>query len=247
MKGKDASRKKVGKAAPTTSRVPSGIPGLDEMMEGGFVKNSTVTLRGRSGVGKTLFCLQYLYKGAMDHGEPGAFISFSESESEIYHHGKVFNWDLEGLTNEGKFKILRYEPHEVVKIIKEGGGFIGDIIESMGAKRLVLDSLTAYGMFFEHKYQANESILSLFDLLRKWNTTVLVTDEASVSPKADITNRVGFLTDGIIHLYYMRSSATRRTRELEIIKMRDTDHSDAVRLFGIEKNGLRVYKEVGTL
>lgn len=225
-------------------RVATGIPGLDEMMEGGLVRNSTVVVRGSTGAAKTLFCLQYLYNGAMKYNEPGIFLSFAESEEEIVQHGTRFGWGLEPLSHDKKFKILRYQPHEIVKIVGEGGGFIRDIIEAMGARRLVVDSLTAYEMLFEHKYKANESILALFDLLRKWNTTVMVTSETPVTPNRESKNRVGFLTDGIIQLYNLRSNS-HRARAIEILKMRDTCHSDKIKLFGIEKDGLRIYEGVG--
>jgi circadian clock protein KaiC len=222
-------------------RVPSGIPGLDGMIGGGFVKNSTNLVRGGTGSGKTLMCLQYLYHGAIQYDEPGIYLSFAESDAMVYQHGKLFSWDLEGLAARNRFAVIRYQPHEIVKIIDEGGGVIRDTVESMGAKRLVIDSLTAYEMIFENTYRANESVLSLLEILRKWNTTSLVTSESSISPLKDGRGRLGFLTDGILHLYYTRRGL-HRERALEIIKMRDTVHSDEVRLFQLDRKGLQVQK-----
>ncbi|MEW6748098.1 MAG: ATPase domain-containing protein [Candidatus Micrarchaeota archaeon] len=228
------------KTAYDEERLKSGIPGLDEMIEGGFVKDSTVVLHGRSGAGKTLFCLQYLYTGATEYDEPGVYMSFSEPESAIHRHARRFGWDMRGLIKKKRLAILRYQPHEIVKIVEEGGSIIGDTIQAMGAKRLVIDSLTAYEMLFEHSYKANESVLALFELLRRWQTTVLVTSETSVSPHLDTESRLGFLTDGIINLYYLRTNS-HRSRAIEIVKMRDTVHTDKIKIFGIKKSGLRVY------
>lgn len=222
-------------------RVPSGIPGLDGMIGGGFVKNSTNLVRGGTGSGKTLMCLQYLYHGAIQYDEPGIYLSFAESDSMVYQHGKLFNWDLEGLAARNRFAVIRYQPHEIVKIIDEGGGVIRDTVESMGARRLVIDSLTAYEMIFENTYRANESVLSLLEILRKWNTTSLVTSESSISPKKDGRGRLGFLTDGILHLYFTRRGL-HRERAIEVIKMRDTVHSDEVRLFQLDRKGISVQK-----
>src|SRR5271157_5003760 len=141
------------------ARIPSGIPGLDKKIEGGFVKNSTIMVRGDTGTAKTLFCIQYLYHGAQNFDEPSVYISFSESRDALHQHGKKFGWDLQSLTKKNKFAIIRYDPHEVVKIMEEGGGMIRDTLESIGAKRLVIDSLSAYEMFFDSKYKANQSIL----------------------------------------------------------------------------------------
>jgi circadian clock protein KaiC len=224
-------------------RIPTGIPGLDRMLEGGYVMNSSILIRGDTGTAKTLFCLQYLYHGAKDCGEAGAYISFSEPRDAAYNHGRKFGWDLEALAKKNKFVIIGYEPHEVVKIMEDGGGVVRDTIESVGAKRLVIDSLTAYEMFFENKYKANQSILGLFELLKKWNVTTLVTSEFPVSPSRESYDRLGFLTEGIINLYHLRRDGD-RIRALEIVKMRDTRHKEGINRFTIGKNCLRVTGEL---
>lgn len=220
-------------------RVASGIPGLDEMIKGGFPRNSSVIVRGGTGTGKTILCLQYLYNGAAEHGESGVFISFAESRKAIHDHGRGFGWDLERLEKRNELAIIRYEPHEVMKVMEEGGGSIRDTIESIGTKRLVIDSISAYEMLFEQRYKANESVLNLFELLRGWNATSLVTAETPLKPSVESKERTGFLSDGILNLYYLRRG-DRRVRALEVIKMRDTVHTDQVRMFTIGKNGVIV-------
>jgi circadian clock protein KaiC len=237
---------KDAKASDKIERVPTGVPGLDRMTQGGFVKNSSVMLRGTSGTCKTLLCLQYLYKGITEYDDPGIFISFAESKAAIYQHGKIFGWDFEALEKKNKFMVIRYEPHEVVRIMDEGGGSIRDEIEALGAKRLAIDSLTAYSMLFENHYKANESVLNLFELLKKWNTTTLVTSEFPVSLTRETDERLGFLTDGIINLYYIRKGF-KRFRMLEIIKMRDTAHNDNLNLLNIDNGGIKVSDGVGKL
>lgn len=211
------------------------------MMSGGFVRQSTALIRGGTGSGKTLLCLQYLHAGATKYDEPGVYISFAESEKVIYQHSKLFNWNMEELAAKNKFAVIRYQPHEIVKIIDEGGGLIRDSIESMGAKRLVMDSLTAYEMMFDNKYRANQSILALLEILRKWDTTSLVTSETPIRPLLVGKERLGFLTDSILHLYHVRTGP-HRSRAVEVIKMRDTNHSDEVRIFNLGQNGIEITK-----
>jgi circadian clock protein KaiC len=218
-------------------RVPSGIKGLDQMIDGGFPKNSSIMVRGGTGTGKTILCLQYLFNGAQEQDDAGVFISFAESRRAIHDHGKRFGWDLEKLEKRNKLVIIRYEPHEVMKVMEEGGGSIRDTIEAIGTKRLVIDSISAYEMLFEQRYKANESVLSLFELLRGWNATTLVTAETPITPSGQGKERVGFLSDGIINLYYLRHGS-KRIRALEVIKMRDTAHTDEVKKFTIGKNGV---------
>ncbi|MDO8554893.1 MAG: ATPase domain-containing protein [Candidatus Micrarchaeota archaeon] len=223
----------------TVERIPSGIPGFDKIIDGGIQKNSVLMVRGGTGTGKTLFGLQYLYHGAKENDDPGIFISFAESKEAIYQHGILFDWDFNALEKKNKFVFIKYAPHEVVKIIEEGGGTIRDTVEAIGAKRMVIDSLTAYALLFESEYRSNESVLNLFEMLRKWNCTTMVTSEKSVNPNDGDTERLGFFTDGIINFYYLRND-TSRVRALEIIKMRDTKHSTSISPFEITKNGLVV-------
>jgi KaiC/GvpD/RAD55 family RecA-like ATPase len=221
-------------------RVPSGISGLDKLIQGGFERNNSILLKGASGVGKTIFALQYLYEGAVEYGEPGLYISFGEFRDAIIQRGAIFGWDFEDLEKKEKFIFARYEPHEIKGIVSSGGGSLRDMIESHGIKRLVIDSLTAYMMLFENEYEANRSVLELFEMLHGMSCTTLVTSEDPITPTSAPTGRVGFLTDGIIHLYNIRKGS-KRARAFEVVKMRNTDHTTSLCKFEISGNGIVVH------
>jgi circadian clock protein KaiC len=223
-------------------RVPTGISGLDKLIQGGFERNNSILLKGASGVGKTIFALQYLYDGATMYDEPGMYISFGEFKDAIIQRGNIFGWDLAELEKKRKFIFARYEPHEIKGIISSGGGSVRDMIESNNIKRLVIDSLTAYMMLFENEYEANRSVLELFEMLHGMNCTTLVTSEDPITPTSAPTGRVGFLTDGIIHLYNIRKG-TKRARAFEVVKMRNTDHTTSLCKFEISKSGIIVHGE----
>ena len=72
------------------ARVRSGIPGLDELIEGGFVESSSVLVSGGAGSGKTIFAMQYIYKGAELYGEPGIYISMEEGATNLWWNMKNF-------------------------------------------------------------------------------------------------------------------------------------------------------------
>ncbi len=220
-------------------RVLTGIPGLDEMMEGGLVRNSTTLIQGGAGAAKTLFCLQHIYHGAMEMDEPAVFLSFNESEKSIIRHGNGFGWNFKKLIDDKKFMVVHFQPREVARIIEEGSNVVWDTIESIGAKRVVIDSLTAYGMYFEKQYLADQSILSIFQELDKLNITALLTMENLVSPTKESGDRAEFLTDGVINLYNLRKNKSHH-RALEIVKMRDTNHSSEIKLFDVDKNGIKI-------
>ena len=225
-------------------RVPSGIPGLDKLVEGGLEKNSVTLIKGGTGSGKTIFSLQFLFEGCQEYGEPAVFISFAESKRSVYTTALRFGWEIDKLEKKGSFAFIKQSPHEVERILKEGGGTIKDTIDSVGAQRIVIDSLTAYSMMFKTGYELSEGVLELMDLVKSWNCTAIVTDEDPTDVHRIESGRLGFLSDGLLHLYYIRKDPG-KFRALEIIKMRHTNHSDRIHLFKIEKQGIKVYPETG--
>ena len=226
-------------------RVPTGIHGLDELIEGGFEEGSAVLIVGSAGTGKTLFGLQFLYEGAKKYNEPGIFISFEEERESLYKHSSKFAWEFKELEKKGLFKVLEYKPHHVEKLIKEGGGPIKDQIRTMGAKRLVIDSITSYGLLFKDEYQRRENILKFFELLHKWGCTSLIISELPPKVAEVKEGSVGFLTDAIISLYYSKGEDRgMRVHSCEILKMRGTKHTNKLLALGFEKNGLVIYSDV---
>ena len=226
-------------------RVPTGIPGMDELIEGGFEQGSTVLLTGGAGTGKTTLALQFLYNGAMEGNEPGLFITFEEDKESLYRHTARFGWDFKALEEKGLFSVLAYKPHQVNKLMQEGGGPMRDAIKSMNAKRLAIDSITAYALLFQDEYQKRESILEFFDLLKKWGCTSVIVSELPPHIAEIKEGSVGFLTDAIIALYYQkREDKDVRVHSMEILKMRGTRHTNKVCALTFESNGIVIYPDV---
>ncbi|MAG22157.1 MAG: hypothetical protein CL943_02535 [Candidatus Diapherotrites archaeon] len=143
------------------------------------------------------------------------------------------------------FKVLQYKPHQVEKLMREGGGPIKDQIKSMGAKRLVIDSITSYGLLFKDEYQRRQNILEFFDLLHKWGCTSIIISELPPKVAEIKEGSVGFLTDAIISLYYTKEQQKSvRVHSCEILKMRGTEHTNKLLALGFEKDGLAIYPEV---
>ncbi len=237
--------KKIAKepAPLNPDRVPTGIPGLDDLLSGGFEKESNVLVMGGPGSGKTTFLVQFLINGVLKYKEPGIFLTFEEQKETIVKHMGNFGWDLDQLEEDGMFTIITYKPHEVKKLLDEGGGMIWDSIHSIGAKRLAVDSLSTYAMLFDTNYQMRESQLLLFDLLRKWDITTLLSGEAKNASALKQFTGMEYLTDGVILLHHPRQGNT-RIRALEILKLRGIGHSQKICPFEfIEGKGIEVYPE----
>ncbi|MDD4250932.1 MAG: ATPase domain-containing protein [Candidatus ainarchaeum sp.] len=226
-------------------RVPTGINGFDELIEGGFEKNSIVLLVGSAGTGKTLLSLQFLYEGAKQFDETGVFISFEESKESIYRHSLQFGWDFAKLEEKKKFKFLYFKPHHVVKILEEGGGQIRDALSEINAKRIVIDSITAYGLLFKDEYKRREKILEFFNLLGKWGITSIIIAENSPAIVEGQEGSIAFISDAVISLYYHHDEEKGiRIHSLEILKMRGTKHTNKLCAINFEDDGITVYPDV---
>lgn len=222
-------------------KVPTGIPGLDELIGGGLEQSSTTLVMGDAGCGKTTFLAQFLYRGASEQEEPGVLLSFEEPSASIVKHMRNFGFDFEALEERGLFSSISYRPHEVKKLVDEGGGLIWDTISSLGAKRLAIDSLTSYAMMFESLYRAREAEILLFELLHKWGCTTLLSAEGIYTDKIKMATGMEYLCDGVIHLHHPRHQSS-RYRAIEVLKMRGTKHSEKMVPFEfIEGEGIRVY------
>ncbi|MEI7961659.1 MAG: ATPase domain-containing protein [archaeon] len=227
------------------SRVKTGINGFDELISGGFERESVVLVVGSSGTGKTILSMQFLYKGAKDFGENGVFITFEEDKESLFRHNSLFGWDFEKLEHENKFRLLEFKPHQVTKILEEGGGQIRDALAEVHAQRVVIDSITAYGLLFKDEYKRREKILEFFSLLRKWGVTSLIIDEDTPEDMEKAEGSIGFISDAIISLYYQHDQEKGiRIHSLEVLKMRGTKHTNKVCAMNFANDGITVYPDV---
>jgi len=236
---------KIAKAkAPRVVRVPSGITNFDKLVEGGFEKNSINLIVGNSGTGKSIFGAQFLVEG-MKRGEGCFYITFQEDKDEFYSNMREFGWDLAEYERKGKFTFLEYRPEKVKTMLEEGGGIIESIILRKKIKRIVIDSITSFEMLFESELQKREAALSLFTMLRKWETTAMLTYEGDLTKdKKALPSTLEFESDSLILLYFPRLQRERE-RYIEIFKMRGTDHSRKVYPFSISDKGAHKGVSIG--
>lgn len=218
-----------------SDRVPTHILGLDRLIEGGFKKNSINLVVGGAGTGKTIFALQFLVNGILKHNEVGIYITFEEKKREVYDNMQVFGWDLAKLEKKGKLIFLEYSPERVKEMLVEGGGLIENIITKSKAKRLVIDSITAFTLLYKDELAKKEASLSLFDLMRSWDCTTLLTEEEDVRDfEKGEESGVSFEVDSIILLYREKEGGVRK-RAIEILKMRGTSHAGKTLFLDITK------------
>ncbi len=246
-------------------RVKTGIPGLDELVEGGLPKGRSVLVSGGCGTGKSIMGVQYLYYGATQLNEPGVYVTVDERADLIREDMLRFGWDLKALEDDGKFIILdlsapkigvpsteQYyvEAHELepekllIKIMQAA--------RSIGAKRLVLDSIPALGMHFESETKVREFILKLTYYLRHTGLTSILISEIPEGGKELVKfSKYGveeYVVDGVIVLRYTTIPLVEGThRILFIRKMRATKHYEGMIPLKITSEGIVLMKEADIL
>lgn len=230
---------KTRRIAPGKSeRVPTGIKNFDKLINGGFDKNSTNLLMGNSGAGKSMFAAQFLVEG-IKKGEKGLYITFEEEKNEFFENMSAFGWKLEELEKKGLFVFLEYSPEKVKTMLEEGGGIIENIVLRKKIKRVVIDSITSFELLFDSDIEKREASISLFNLLRKWRCTSLLTYEGNPFKVNTSSGTVSFESDSITLLYFLRGKK-QRERFIEVLKMRGTKHSRYVYPALIGERGIEV-------
>jgi len=216
-------------------RVPTGIARLDEMLGGGLPKGSTTLVAGGPGTGKTILAAQFIYSGATKYGEKGVYVIFGESAETFKNNMLSLGWDFGKLQEKRQVEILDLislrEPESVETTFDE----IVETARVLGAKRLVIDSITALTVVFKDVAEIRTLISVLQKVLRGLNcTTILITE----IPWG--TNRLGmgieeFVSDGIIVLE-MVSRRNQLKRRLMVLKMRATELNLKYYQYEISKN-----------
>jgi circadian clock protein KaiC len=223
-------------------RVPTGISGLDSEINGGYVKKSAILVAGSPGAGKSIFGIQFIVKGIMEYGEKGVYVSFEEEKDNFYKYMLEFGWDLAKLEKAGKFAFVRYTPEQVNRLLAEGGGEIDNMVRKLKAKRLVIDSISAFALLYKNELAKRESLLSLFEIISKWGCTTLFTAEQEAEPVRHEPSVVEFEVDGVILLYNYRKGNIRQ-RVAEILKMRGTNFTQKIFPMRITDTGIKFYPE----
>lgn len=221
-------------AITTIERTPTGVKGLDELIEGGVPKGALVALTGDPGAGKTIFCLQYLYSGAMHHNEVGVYLSLEEKPEELIQTAAVFGWDYNPLIKSGKIIMQTIELYDFDKLRDS----IEDLVTKSKAKRMVIDPGVIFHLYFEKELDARKRILSLGKMLKKLGVTTVITNENSTQ-QTGLFGLEEYVADGVILLYHTRIE-NRFQRSVGILKMRETKISDKLRPVRITQDGMEI-------
>jgi circadian clock protein KaiC len=221
--------------------VKTGIKGLDEMLLGGFLPQTANLVEGAPGTGKTTIGMQFIYNGITQFDEPGLIITFEEFPHQYYHDAAAFGWDFEQLEKDGRLKVIMTSPEVSRLDVESVGGMIETAVTQMGARRLLVDSITHFERLTQDPVELRSLEYSFINAMKREGLTSLLTRESPTllgeAPEGD--SDIAFVVDSYLLLRYVEIESTIR-KALLVLKMRGSDHAKDIRQFEITDHGVEV-------
>lgn len=226
------------------AKAKTGIEGLDEITFGGLPQGRPTLLCGSAGCGKTLFSMTFLYNGVEQYNEPGVFIAFEEKPEDLITNVGSLRYDLERLIGEGKLAIDHV--HIDRNQVEESGEYdleglfirLGFAIDSIGAKRVVLDTIETLFGGLDNEALLRSELRRLFEWLKSKGVTAIITAERGQGA----LTRYGleeYVADCVI-LLDNRVQEQLTTRRLRVVKYRGSAHGTNEYPFIIDQEGITV-------
>jgi circadian clock protein KaiC len=243
-------------AIKSSDKVPTGIPGLDKMLNGGLMKGDVSLITGSPGTGKTTLGIQFLHNGATKFNEPGLFITFEELPRQIYRDSSNMGMDLQALEAKKKLKLLCTTP-SVLQKMKGKSKFLDNIIEEYKIKRVFVDSLSLFEKMLQfqvsgtvyftthtqfEEIKLREELYSFINYFKTRQLTTILSYElaAVIDHELKISEfGVGFLVDSIIILREVEIES-KLSKAIAILKLRGSDYDPTIREFKVTDKGIQI-------
>jgi circadian clock protein KaiC len=219
-------------------RVATGIPGLDDLIEGGIPRGRIILVTGSAGSGKTTLGMQFLCNGITSFEENGLFVTLEEEPQDLIKDMSRYGWPLEQLIDQKKLAIVQSPiPFEVggeeVKLDSLLDSIHSQAV-AIDARRIVFDSIASMGLPYDNPVMLRRDVIRLGALLRELGCTTLLLTEM-LEGEANVT-RYGieqFVAHGVITLH-----VTPTYRALQVMKLRGTNHDMGIHRLRITEKGL---------
>ena len=227
-----------------SGRVPTGIDGLDALIEGGFLRGDIILVAGGSGSGKTILSTQFIHNGATQHGEKGVYATFEEDSKTLKRNMLKFGFNLERLEREGAIKLIDLEALKG-EGLSANLQFILNALETIKGKRLVIDSLTAFLTACQEKFEYRMLMHLLYKMLKTQDITTIMTCSVPMGVEMLGVGIEEFVADSLILLENVIYGLELKTKFI-IRKMRGTNHSRKYHDVIITDKGLQILPFVVT-
>ncbi|HSU72377.1 MAG TPA: ATPase domain-containing protein [Candidatus Binatia bacterium] len=249
------------------NRVRTGIKGFDELVQGGIPLGSSVLVCGTPGTGKTIFALEFLYRGATEFKEKGLYVTFEQTVDALKQQAAMFGWNLDALLKKKQIEVWSIPVEDLDHTV---GDTILGYVKTKGIKRLVVDSISTLAInapiyqpvkdialvdimkqksFFSPPILGDiivrRYIYSLVNELQRLKhcTTLLISEGTNGGDYLTRDTVSEFACDGIVHLAF-ESVAAGHARNLTVRKMRETKNDLNTHPVEIGRSGIVVHSIV---
>jgi circadian clock protein KaiC len=227
-------------------KVATGVTGLDEILNGGLPKGRPTLVCGGAGCGKTLLAMEFLCRGAVEHGEPGIFIAFEETAEELAANVASLGFDLATLERDGLL-IVDYVAVGRGEVLQTGafdleGLFIriASSVAAIGAQRIVIDTIEVLFGALKDAATIRWELDRLFVWLKEQGLTAIITSERGDESGISRNGIEEYVADCVILLDH-RITDERSTRRLRVLKYRGALHGSNEYPFLISSSGFVVF------
>ena len=225
-----------------TERVPTGIPGFDKLVEGGFVRGSTYLIAGQAGSGKSIFCMHYILEG-LRRGETCVYLSLEQKIEDLLQDMSGFEWGAEvrKYYEDGKFIVVSADPTSIKDLQDISLAYISRV----RASRFVLDSLTVAALGWKTSSmdpgKVRSEVFSYMRTIESTGATALFICEVPEgdAKKISMFGFEEFIVDGVVVLRYMTLGQA-GNRTIEVRKMRRTRIDESIHTLEFSPKGIRV-------
>lgn len=225
----------------STSKMATGIPGLDRLLEGGIVRGNSLLIEGAPGSGKTTFGVRMIAEGIRRYGEPGLIISFEEFPKQIYEEASTHGIDLAALEASGKLRVIWTPPHRVLESFTGRNELIDGLIRELGVRRLLIDSITHFKRVSREETELRETLSTMLNYLKIHDVNSILVKELESQDESHIAFEE-YLVDASMRVLNTTSSVGgENVRLVEVRKTRGQGHISGRHPFLLNPEGLEVY------
>ena len=222
----------------------TGVNGLDHMLHGGIPAHHLVAAIGAFGTGKSTLAMQFTNQSLLDN-KTCVYINLDVSEDQFLETAKMFGWDFEKYIENEKLILVTLSSADISTSIMKIEGAIPQFLESNEVDCIVFDSITLLEMFHTSESDRRNMIFNLCEMFKYSGATTLLTSEAALDdPYSSKFGILEYMVDGVVALRYVRPGGTYDVSlEMEVVRMRETNHHRGSRPYMITGKGIEVSVE----
>ena len=221
--------------------MPTGIAGLDQLLDGGIVRGNSLLIEGPPGSGKSTLGVRILYEGITQFHEPGLLLTFEEFPRQVYAEASNHGIDLHALEELGMLRVIWTPPSRVLESFRGKSDLIEKIVTEIGVQRLLIDSITHFKRVFSDEPKLREILSGILTSLKVAGVNALLVKELERQDEETIAFEE-YLVDASLRLHNKSEGAhSENTRYLEVRKTRGHGHVSGLHPFRLDTGGFRIF------